>query len=484
MTETPQKFTDLKMKLEMPPFGAKGESPFAHDKLNRKDEIERLTPMIKDVDTPTVMALDAPWGAGKTAFVKMWAAHLNDNKEQEIPSMYFNAWETDFAVDPLVPFMETIKKRLPGVLEYGLMEKARELVPLVVHDIVGRAAGDTLAGIAKEGAEKMTHHDKMSAFKGAIESFAKSGKAKRIVIFVDELDRCRPDYAVKTLERIKHLFGVPGVIFVLAVNRKQLRDSVSALYGVEKKDADIYLRRFIEFDFTMQEPGAGEYIKLHAKRLRVTQHLIEKDITDKETPAACKSFLERIEWLAGLYDYSLRDIEQLLMRITLVLRSLGREERLSYPVLLAPLLVARQQMPGAYREYIQLEKNAKALVDAKALVSEWEKKLEPHYGGKEPRFGGKTYHYDAAEITAHIIMAKYLAQGGDDLNLSPDFVSIRDEYAGKAQTGTEEEKSYNRNVAEFLKQLGVVKSEVDLSTLIKKIELWDKFQFSDSDSSQ
>jgi len=60
----------------------------------------------------------------------------------------------------------------------------------------------------------------------------KSGGASKPVIFVvDELDRCRPPYALELLEKIKHLFSVEGLVFVLAIDRQQLGESVRCLYG-------------------------------------------------------------------------------------------------------------------------------------------------------------------------------------------------------------------------------------------------------------
>lgn len=71
---------------------------------------------------------------------------------------------------------------------------------------------------------------------------------KPVVFFIDELDRCRPDYSVKVLERIKHLFDLPNIIFVLSVNKKQLGHAIQGFYGTSSLDADDYLRRFIDLE--------------------------------------------------------------------------------------------------------------------------------------------------------------------------------------------------------------------------------------------
>ena len=80
----------------------------------------------------------------------------------------------------------------------------------------------------------------------------------KVIILVDELDRCRPIYAIELLERVKHLFDTEGIVFVLGVDRKQLSHSVKALYGATF-DAAGYLRRFIDIDYKLPLPQPGDF---------------------------------------------------------------------------------------------------------------------------------------------------------------------------------------------------------------------------------
>ena len=80
-----------------------------------------------------------------------------------------------------------------------------------------------------------------------------------LVVVIDELDRCRPSYAVELLKAAKHLFAVDGVVFVLALNRSELSHSIGALYG-GKFDATGYLRRFIDVDFRLPDPDRAAFI--------------------------------------------------------------------------------------------------------------------------------------------------------------------------------------------------------------------------------
>ena len=83
---------------------------------------------------------------------------------------------------------------------------------------------------------------------------------KPIVVFIDELDRCRPSYAVELLETAKHIFSVDHVVYVLAVNRSELAHSVKTLYG-DGFGATAYLRRFFDIDFRLPTPDREQFMQ-------------------------------------------------------------------------------------------------------------------------------------------------------------------------------------------------------------------------------
>jgi predicted KAP-like P-loop ATPase len=90
------------MEIKIRPIEIPSETPFVNDELDRQAEIKNLTELLVNIETPLVFTIDAKWGSGKTTFIKMWQADLSN---QEIFSLYFNAWETDFAEDPLIAFL-------------------------------------------------------------------------------------------------------------------------------------------------------------------------------------------------------------------------------------------------------------------------------------------------------------------------------------------------------------------------------------------
>ena len=73
------------------------DNPFEGDKLERKPEAEKLTGLFEIVDNQMVLAINSPWGTGKTTFLKMWKADLDLKK---YATVFFNCWENDFVEEP------------------------------------------------------------------------------------------------------------------------------------------------------------------------------------------------------------------------------------------------------------------------------------------------------------------------------------------------------------------------------------------------
>ena len=95
------------MQLKLPEIEIPKDDPFANDALNRKANIEILTQVLKSTHEPLVLAINAPWGAGKTTFVRMWEQYLVINN---FTTLYFNAWENDFTENPLIAFISEIEE--------------------------------------------------------------------------------------------------------------------------------------------------------------------------------------------------------------------------------------------------------------------------------------------------------------------------------------------------------------------------------------
>lgn len=245
------------------------DDPFAHDLLDRKETIEVLTNLVGNIEGPCVLALDAAWGNGKTTFLRIWTQYLRNSK---FPVVEFNAWTTDFSGDPFVALstellkgfdeFDELKSRVAKTRKFATEVLRRAILGVIrlatagVVDVgpsVGTELGNAFAGYAEAKlADYQEAQKSFTKFKRNLEemadTLAQSNENRPLILVIDELDRCRPSYAVELLEVAKHLFAVDNIVFVIAVNRSELAHSIKALYGNEF-DAQGYLRRFVDVDF-------------------------------------------------------------------------------------------------------------------------------------------------------------------------------------------------------------------------------------------
>ena len=268
------------------------------------DRLEKFLMVEHDyVEGSLVVALNAGFGAGKTTFLEMWKNSLlaRRKKGDFVPMpVILNAWESDHCGDPLL----AILAGLIGVVDnwlgadppdkVNLMETAKDVGWLAMglaNEFAAKWTGINAVKAAELTASKKASREKpipdfvglyqhrVRALKDVKTRLAEAfgGASPKVIIFVDELDRCRPDYAVTYLETIKHIFDVEGMVFVLAVDHPHLACSAKALFGNDL-DFDEYFRKFCHRVFALPEPSessqmalardyVGKYLEVEGKRM-------------------------------------------------------------------------------------------------------------------------------------------------------------------------------------------------------------------------
>lgn len=368
--------------LPEPPAG----EPFKYDRLGRVDYAKPLTQLIENTPEPFVLAVDGGWGTGKTSFLRMWCRYLEDRGHR---CLYFSAWKNDFAVDPLAalvaelaadlekdsPLSDRTKKvlaelkKVANVLSrrfagaaiatslYSLwssrspnepdeQQQALENFSNAAGEVVSDAVGNYLAG--RRDLEKFR-----AALSKLVAELAESDRGdspKKVVLFVDELDRCRPLYAVELLERIKHLFDVPGVIFALGLNLEQLAHSVKAVNGTTF-DGVGYLRRFLDLIWSLPEPSA-----VSLRQLPIWE--------EAKLFAGPKFHLETLErevtLLSAALNFGLRTQAQLLSQVVLAMRAVEGRSR-EFVSLLAFTVFVREWRPRLFADHLGKPDNAEEM---------------------------------------------------------------------------------------------------------------------------
>jgi len=258
------KHNDLKIPVD---------NPFENCKLDRKKYAEILTEIVNQCNDGFVLAINNEWGTGKTTFVKMWQQLLVN---QEFKTLYFNAWENDFELNPLTAILAELKKLFPKTNSKNfntLLNKgaviAQNVLPAIAKGIAKRyidadeitegieKTTKAVTDIMKDEIKSYTARQKgMDDFRKELEKFVKQeGNLKPVIFFIDELDRCKPSYSVEVLEQMKHFFMVSGIVFVLAIDKVQLGNAIKGFYGSEHINSEEYLRRFIDIEYTIPEPS-------------------------------------------------------------------------------------------------------------------------------------------------------------------------------------------------------------------------------------
>ena len=301
-----------------------------NDLLQRRKTGKALSSLLNGIEDPLVIALDGQWGSGKTYFLKRWVGqHLKENNDQTV--LYFDAFSHDYISDPLPALVTALEgrtmnkniKKLKNAV-FNLAKAGTRAGAAVATSGVSEAFGKVGEGITKalgDQAEKSLEEYwkreegrsiAMEQFRAALESMVLAEKNNRVIIVVDELDRCRPDYALEVLEVIKHFFSVDNVHFVLGVNLEVLENMISVRYGNEI-NANAYLQKFIQIKLelndemeytTHQNWDVTAYLDRLLEQLKIPEHV-------------GRPLKFQIELVARNNSITLRQIEQILLAVKL-----------------------------------------------------------------------------------------------------------------------------------------------------------------------
>lgn len=315
-------------------------TPFSNCKLGREKYANVLTNIIESYPEGFVLSINNKWGTGKSTFVKMWKQQLT-NKGYN--TLYFNAWENDFedsALTALVAELKTITKQ-PTETEFKTLLKSAAILTKHIAPAIAKAIAEkyisteilktSIEGATNSFAEIFEHQiDEYSNKRKSIADFRdslyefvnKNTEDKPLVFIIDELDRCRPNYAVSILEQIKHFFSVKKIVFVLSIDKEQLGNAVRGVYGSDRIDADEYLRRFIDLEYSIPEPEAGIFYRYLYDNFRFDDFFQSSErLKIHELRSDKDRFLKICKLLFSKTIVSLRQQERIFSLSRLALRS-------------------------------------------------------------------------------------------------------------------------------------------------------------------
>lgn len=335
------------------------ELPYAgsEDPLSKGDLSQRLTNLYGNLEHGTVAILHGRWGSGKSTFASKWLATL---KSQGFGTVHFDAFENDYITDPFIALNAVLIRHLDALPDKGgerasALKKsavavskklliagakvgvkaaslgALSLADFDLSDEMSGAASDMAGDLAEAAVQRILEdHARadatFAAFRHSLSQVPSSLCAQegagvgKAVFVIDELDRCRPDFALGLIECLKHFFHTDSLHFVLIANKEFLVKSVESRYGLSES-SDEYLDKFFDFSIIFEE--AAQYRNsspsvIYAKR--VVEELIPLRTNDAH------DLSKYISEIAGAFDLTFRQIEKISTNAALAYNAFGDGE--------------------------------------------------------------------------------------------------------------------------------------------------------------
>lgn len=338
--------------------------PFTNDWLERKGFAIQLTNIVENnKQGEVVIGLSGQWGEGKTTFVKMWQKHM-ENKD--IASIYFDAFEYDYLEDVFLSLaieiynyakvngltaqedylnkskntyhllQAMIAKTSPINIDSSLQEKLthEESQKIDISEVIKNSLNSALDNAFEQA---LRQKEVFKDFKKSLSQLAAEASEQDmpLVIIIDELDRCKPSFAVEILEKIKHLFLVEGVVFALSMHHEQLEESIKKVYG-QNIDAHTYLQKFI--DYPTRLPKADLSNNSNRRKYFWNQvGFIELPVRPSHSMG--RSY-ELFLILSIRYDLSYRQINKALQNYKYLIASLDLSSDYAYPTMFLMVFIS------------------------------------------------------------------------------------------------------------------------------------------------
>ncbi len=354
---------------------------FGNENLGRKKFADLLcdyaTGLASATTSPSgrVIAVDAPWGTGKSWIAKRLPDHFKKNARVG-DCIYIDAFQFDYHQDPFAVVTSAIldaskehsaqtsnlKEAAINVLKVSLPAFGKGLIR-----VGGKAIGfdaneliDAAVDAGSEASEKVLEQmlESFAKTKATTEAFKKklselataNPKKAPLIIVIDELDRCRPSYALEMLERVKHLFDVTNIVFIFFIHSPALFSAIRKTYG-QDIDPHEYLKKFFSISVGLPVAERSSYQRQDQSRFIANFIDSTRGITNDPTELDFRSSLTE---LAPVFNASFRDIESafLLWQINPNKYSLD-QHMLGYALLLkikdpAQLVALRSNKPSSF----------------------------------------------------------------------------------------------------------------------------------------
>ena len=292
-------------------FQAPPGDPYENDAFEREDDVRRFWKLLVDGRAPAVWALSGPWGSGKSAFARMAAAEC-ERQDAVSKCIEVCAPTGRLGATPLFD--------LAAALAHGLTPADEEEQSGGISQILdlARSCAEPVR-LAQELRAGDDPRGTLNEFAGVVRELVEAAGG-RVILWIDDLDRCPPDYALEMLHAVRAVTACRNLSTVLVLNHDALVAAAGRRYGLGP-EAGAYLNRFIDFRIDLP-PLSGDDILPGGLRERwMLQRAETIGLAATMEDTAPLQMLTGAAWTEAL---SLRDLEQLVYRASVVLGGIPR----------------------------------------------------------------------------------------------------------------------------------------------------------------
>jgi tetratricopeptide (TPR) repeat protein len=288
------------------------------DELGRGRFVETLKQVLLEAETPLVVAIYGPWGAGKTSMMMQLRAALagsTGGPRPQLRTVWFVPWEHSRDHQPGVSLLLAIRRDL-GLENVRVVDRALRAIALAITDdvripYIGLSVGGVRASyrqLAEQDVERRSAQALLREhFKKVIAAARESeGGQQKLVIFIDDLDRCQPGTAIAMMEALKLYLSLAGCIFVLGIDPELIQSAIASEYASLGIAKESYLNKIVQLPFTIPALSREEvnaYVAAHlARHLRNCQQILT--LAAPDNPRLLKRIINTLLLLDRIADIS------------------------------------------------------------------------------------------------------------------------------------------------------------------------------------
>lgn len=320
------------------------DAPTATPALGFSDYVDAICDAIREGEPPQfTIGLYGKWGSGKSSLLKAIVANLADDRD--VIPVEFDAWRYQRSQQIVIPLLHAVLERVRSTADAPLIESMRRLVRAFGMSLSFRipvVGGDTsIADIKKawdESGEAAVALD--DAFARPYDELRRAGAAldgKRIVILIDDLDRCTAENMVLVLESINVITDVPGFVFVLALDYDVLVNAVEQRYP--SANGHQFIEKIVQLPFRIPRADTASGLDLAeiVPAFAAMSHL--RSVAD-----------DLVSIVDVVFEGNPRSAKRFINALTLLMRILAARQVTFDPGLLAFVLAGELRWPDEFHD--------------------------------------------------------------------------------------------------------------------------------------